>query len=154
MATTKSEKYPRLHLGFASIPYSLDDQIQRTLHEETQSWFDIEQAWTEEIGADISLSLNSYKIRASAGVSGSGYNEVDYSDFEDDNDGKSGVAVSPSLLRKNIKVREICLVVQASERLSEEAANDLFESIKKAISDSPFLDAEPWHKVNELKERQ
>ncbi|UZJ52521.1 hypothetical protein CBS101457_001841 [Exobasidium rhododendri] len=123
LAKTKSERYPTLHLGLASIPYSLDDQIQRTLHEETQSWFNIEQAWTTEIGADISLSLNSYRLRTDA--------------HYDSND-----------------VREICLVVQAGDRLSVEAADDLFNTVKTALAESDFLDAEPWHKVNELKERQ
>lgn len=157
MAKTKSKEYPSLHLGLASIPYSLDEQIQRTLHETTQSWFDIEQAWTEEIGADISLSLNSYKIRTDS--QGRVSKEVDDGDEDDDGDDDEQEDMvdnsdALAMLRKKIKVREICLVVRASDRLSEEAANSIFETIKKAISESPFLDAEPWHKADELKERQ
>ena len=148
MVKTKSKEYPELHLGLASIPYSLDDQIQRTLHEETQSWFVIEEAWTREIGADISLSLNSYKVRTSA----QGAEEEEEGDDSDEN-GDSDLAATP-LMFKKVKTREICLVVRASHRLNEAAADHLFETLKKAISESPFLDAEPWHKVDELKERQ
>lgn len=147
MAKTKSKEYPELHLGLASIPYSLDDQIQRTLHEETQSWFVIEEAWTREIGADISLSLNSYKVRTAAQGG-----EEEEGDDSDEN-GDSDLAATPSMFKK-VKTREICLVVRASHRLNEAAADHLFETLKKAISESPFLDAEPWHKVDELKERQ
>lgn len=122
MTVTKSKQYPELNVGLASIPYSLDEQIQRTLHETTQSWFVIEEAWTKEIGADISLSLNSFKVKNTNG--------------------------------KSVKTREICLVVKTSDRLDKEAANHLFETVKEAINNSPFLDVEPWHRVDDLKERQ
>jgi exopolyphosphatase len=123
MVSTKSKRYPKLNMGLASIPYSLDEQIKRTLHETTQSWFVIEEGWTKELGADISLSLNSYKVKAQDNL-------------------------------KSTKTREIALVVRASERLSEDAANHLFDTLKEAIGNSPFLEAEPWHLVDELKERQ
>lgn len=152
--TTKSEKYPSLHLGLASIPYSLDEQIQRTLHETTQSWFDVEQAWTKEIGADISLSLNSFKVRARVQGGQGGPDDLFFDDNNDDWDKVQSEEGTPVLLKKKIKTREICLVVRASSSLSEEAADDLFETVKTAISDSPFLDAEPWNKAHELKERQ
>ncbi|PWN32140.1 DHH phosphoesterase [Meira miltonrushii] len=122
---TKSERYPEVHLGLASIPYSLDDQIKRTLHETTQSWFEIEGQWTKEIKADISLSLNSYKLIKK----------------KVEKDGKQ-------------KVREVCLVVRASHRLDENSATSLFNAIKETIDESPFIDAEPWHKVDELEQRQ
>jgi exopolyphosphatase len=165
LTRTKSTQHPNVHLGLASIPYSLDEQIQRTLHEDTQSWFDVEQAWTREIGADISLSLNSYNVRRKGVVEGSRHDdEEDEGDetnddesnedniYDDDNDDDDDDEYKASL--RKTKTREICLVVRPSERLSEEAANDLFHTVKKALGESPFLDAEPWHKANELKERQ
>ncbi|KDN52004.1 DHH phosphoesterase [Tilletiaria anomala UBC 951] len=57
------EGKPDIHLGFASIPISLDDQIERTLHQRITSWFDIESQWTNEIGADVSVALTSFKAR-------------------------------------------------------------------------------------------
>lgn len=155
-----------MHLGFASIPISLDDQIERTLHEQVQSWFDIEQQWAEEIGADISLSLHSYKVKLrkdKANVAHEG--EDDEDEDKDDNRGKDlsvGVDASTSDESANLpvhalkkrKVREICLVVRASERLDEEAADRIFAKLKHAIGDSPFLDAEPWDKVDQLRGRQ
>lgn len=60
---TISPRTPSVHLGFASVPVSLDDQILRTNDKTTQSWFLTEAAWTAEIGADISIALNSYKVK-------------------------------------------------------------------------------------------
>jgi exopolyphosphatase len=134
LVETKSDNHPQVHLGFASIPFSLDDQIKRTLHETTQSWFNIEEAWTKEIGADVSLSLNSYKLRSTS---------------LPEPFGDAGASI-----KKSIKVREICLVVRASHRLDEEAADRLFQAIKSVIDESPFLDAVPWHKAGELEKRQ
>ncbi|CEH14432.1 Exopolyphosphatases and related proteins [Ceraceosorus bombacis] len=59
------EGKPNVHLGLASIPISLEDQIERTLHNTTQAWFVTEEKWSEEIGADITLALNSFKERDS-----------------------------------------------------------------------------------------
>ncbi|PWN47073.1 hypothetical protein IE53DRAFT_349801 [Violaceomyces palustris] len=64
---TYSPSTPAVHLGFASVPMSLDRQIERTIHNKTHAWFAIESAWTAEIGADISVCLNSYKIRVEDG---------------------------------------------------------------------------------------
>lgn len=52
---------PDIHLGFASTPVSLDDQISRTRRRTIQSWFKVERRWTAEIRADVSLCLNKYK---------------------------------------------------------------------------------------------
>lgn len=166
---TKSERHPEVHLGLASIPYSLDDQIMRTLHETTQSWFEIEGQWTEEIGADISLSLNSYKlIKKKVEIDGvivetiSTEPDTD-NDDDDDDDDENQVSVEEYMeidqdgvktYFKKQKVREVCLVVRASHRLDEKSANSLFNSIKETIDESPFIDAEPWHKVDELEQRQ
>lgn len=38
---------PSVHLGLASIPISLEGQIERTLHNTTQAWFVTEQKWSE-----------------------------------------------------------------------------------------------------------
>ena len=57
------EDMPNIHLGFASIPLSIEDQIERTLHQRIASWFDIEAQWTDEIDADVSIALTSYKVK-------------------------------------------------------------------------------------------
>ena len=44
-----------MHLGFASVPLSLEDQVKRTPDKTVANWFAIESAWTLEIGADISV---------------------------------------------------------------------------------------------------
>jgi exopolyphosphatase len=50
-----------VHLGFASIPLSLEEQIARTPSNSTAEWFEIESNWTHEIGAEVSLALTSYR---------------------------------------------------------------------------------------------
>lgn len=52
---------PDIHLGFASTPVSLNDQITRTKGNSINSWFKVERRWTAEIHADVSLCLNKYK---------------------------------------------------------------------------------------------
>lgn len=64
---TPSPRTPTVNLGFASIPYSLDEQIQKTEFEELFDWFAVHAAWTAEVHSDISLSLNKYKIRDERG---------------------------------------------------------------------------------------
>lgn len=164
---TSSESYPEVHLGLASIPYSLDDQIKRTLHETTQSWFDIEGEWTKEIRADISLSLNSFKlIKKKVEINGliieTTSTEPDTDDDDEDDerqifDVEEYMVIDQNGAKtyfKKQKVREVCLVVRASHRLDEDSANSLFNSIKQTVDESPFIDAEPWHKVDELVQRQ
>lgn len=63
LVDTPSPRTPTVSLGFSSIPYSLDDQIERTEFGELFHWFAIEAAWTAQVGADISVALNKYKIR-------------------------------------------------------------------------------------------
>jgi len=51
-----------IHLGFASMPISLREQINRTVTGEITEWFAIESKWTiEELGADVSCALTSWK---------------------------------------------------------------------------------------------
>ncbi|GAC97329.1 endoplasmic reticulum mannosyl-oligosaccharide 1,2-alpha-mannosidase [Pseudozyma hubeiensis SY62] len=52
---------PDIHLGFASTPVSLDQQILRTRKQTIVDWFKTERRWTAEIRADVSLCLNKYK---------------------------------------------------------------------------------------------
>jgi len=54
---------PNIHLGFASTPVSLDDQIKRTKAKSITAWFKMERRWTAEIRADVSLCLNKYHDR-------------------------------------------------------------------------------------------
>ncbi|KAH6654794.1 hypothetical protein BKA67DRAFT_517482 [Truncatella angustata] len=63
LVDTPSPRVPTVSLGFSSIPYSFDDQIKKTEFEELFDWFAIEAAWTAQVGADISVALNKYKIR-------------------------------------------------------------------------------------------
>lgn len=58
---TLDENTPDIHLGFASTPVSLDNQILRTRRKTITSWFKVERRWTAEIHADVSLCLNKYK---------------------------------------------------------------------------------------------
>lgn len=52
---------PAIHLGFASTPVSIDDQIERTERKTLKDWFRVERRWTAEIRADVSICLNKYK---------------------------------------------------------------------------------------------
>ncbi|MCO5565498.1 hypothetical protein L7F22_019171 [Adiantum nelumboides] len=162
---TSSERHPEVHLGLASIPYSLDDQIKRTLHETTQSWFEVEGQWTKEIGADISLSLNSFKIIKKRVELDGVITEITYREPDTDEDTDDEIQVfeeeymeidqnGAKTYFKKQKVREVCLVVRASHRLDENSATSLFNAIKETIDESPFIDAEPWHNVDELEQRQ
>lgn len=54
---------PTVSLGFASVPYSMDEQIQKTEFQALFDWFAIEAAWTAEIRTDISVTLTKYKVR-------------------------------------------------------------------------------------------
>lgn len=58
---TTDSATPDIHLGFASTPVSLDDQIQRTKNKTIIEWFRTERKWTAEIKADVSLCLNKYR---------------------------------------------------------------------------------------------
>lgn len=60
MLLTQSKHYPWINLGFASMPVSLNEQINRTPEGTAPEWFAIERAWTDEIGADISVALTTY----------------------------------------------------------------------------------------------
>ncbi|KAF2636704.1 DHH phosphoesterase [Massarina eburnea CBS 473.64] len=58
---TPSPRTPTISLGFASIPYSLDEQIAKTGFGELFHWFSIHAAWTAATGVDIDICLNKYK---------------------------------------------------------------------------------------------
>jgi len=58
---TPSPRTPTVSLGFASIPYSLDEQILKTDFAELFDWFAVHAAWTAEAGVDISICLHKYK---------------------------------------------------------------------------------------------
>ncbi|KAF1839922.1 DHH phosphoesterase [Cucurbitaria berberidis CBS 394.84] len=58
---TPSPRTPTVSLGFASIPYSMDEQILKTDFAELFDWFAVHAAWTAEAGVDISICLNKYK---------------------------------------------------------------------------------------------
>ncbi|ROW00200.1 hypothetical protein VSDG_03549 [Cytospora chrysosperma] len=63
LVDTPSPRTPTVSLGFASIPYSMDEQITRTDFQELFHWFAVHAAWTAEIGVDISVVLNKYKVK-------------------------------------------------------------------------------------------
>ncbi|RMZ66851.1 exopolyphosphatase [Pyrenophora seminiperda CCB06] len=58
---TPSPDTPTVSVGFASVPYSMDEQILKTEFAELFDWFAIHAAWTAETGVDVSISLNKYK---------------------------------------------------------------------------------------------
>ncbi|CAE7202147.1 hypothetical protein CFE70_008389 [Pyrenophora teres f. teres 0-1] len=58
---TPSPDTPTVSVGFASVPYSIDEQILKTEFAELFDWFAIHAAWTAETGVDVSVSLNKYK---------------------------------------------------------------------------------------------
>jgi len=67
LVDTPSPRTPTVNLGFASVPYSMDEQIYKTEFQELFDWFAVEAAWTAEIHVDISLTLNKYKFRDDTG---------------------------------------------------------------------------------------
>ncbi|KAI9170690.1 putative exopolyphosphatase [Paramyrothecium foliicola] len=67
LVDTPSPRTPTVSLGFSSIPYSFDEQIEKTEFGELFDWFAIEAAWTAQVGADISVALNKYKTRDATG---------------------------------------------------------------------------------------
>lgn len=67
LVDTPSPRTPTVSLGFGSIPYSLDEQIEKTEFGELFDWFAIEAAWTAQVGTDISVALNKYKTRDASG---------------------------------------------------------------------------------------
>lgn len=67
LISTPSPRTPTVKAGLASIPYSLEEQVEKTEFEALFDWFAIEAAWTAEIDTDISVSLNKYRIRDDSG---------------------------------------------------------------------------------------
>ncbi|KAF2010648.1 DHH phosphoesterase [Aaosphaeria arxii CBS 175.79] len=63
LVDTPSPRTPTVSLGFASVPYSMDEQIEKTDFAELFDWFAVHAAWTAEVGVDISIVLNKYKIK-------------------------------------------------------------------------------------------
>ena len=63
LVDTPSPRTPTVSLGFASIPFSLDEQIEKTEFEALFNWFAVEAAWTAQVGMDISVALNKYKVK-------------------------------------------------------------------------------------------
>lgn len=63
LVDTPSPRTPTVSLGLASIPFSMEEQIERTDFQELFNWFAIEAAWTAEVGVDISVVLSKYKVK-------------------------------------------------------------------------------------------
>lgn len=63
LVDTPSHRTPTVSLGLASIPFSMEEQIEKTDFQELFNWFAIEAAWTAEVGVDVSLILSKYKIK-------------------------------------------------------------------------------------------
>ena len=63
LVDTPSPLTPTVNLGFSSIPFSLEEQIEKTDFQALFDWFAIEAAWTAQVGTDISVALNKYKIK-------------------------------------------------------------------------------------------
>ena len=67
MVDTPSPNTPTVSLGFASIPYSLEEQIAKTPFGELFHWFALHAAWTAAINTDIDICLNKYKVKTKGG---------------------------------------------------------------------------------------
>lgn len=114
---TKSSDYPILTLGFASIPYSLVTQINRTPEATIPEWFAIQRAFTSEIGADVSVILTKF--------SPSEIKEHELADQE----------------------RELVIVVAHGwgKRLNSSAATDLFKTLC-AAAETGLEGLVPWQR--------
>ncbi|EJT72190.1 hypothetical protein GGTG_09057 [Gaeumannomyces tritici R3-111a-1] len=55
---------------------------------------------------------------------------------------------------KKKKIRELVLCVRSDVRINNNQADDLFDTVKRAIESHPELQAKPWHRVSELGRRQ
>jgi exopolyphosphatase len=62
LVDTVSPSTPTVSLGFASIPYSMDYQIEKTEFEELFDWFAIHAAWTAQANVDVSVILTNHKV--------------------------------------------------------------------------------------------
>lgn len=67
LVDTPSPRTPTVSLGFASIPYSLENQISKTGFGELFHWFAVHAAWTAATGVDIDICLNKYKTNDTKG---------------------------------------------------------------------------------------
>ncbi|KAF1975818.1 hypothetical protein BU23DRAFT_552307 [Bimuria novae-zelandiae CBS 107.79] len=67
LVDTLSPRTPTVSLGFASIPYSLEEQIAKTGFGELFHWFALHAAWTASIDVDIDICLNKYKVKTKDG---------------------------------------------------------------------------------------
>ncbi|CAE6474711.1 unnamed protein product [Rhizoctonia solani] len=125
---------PALHLGIASIPVSMRNQIARVGNHTPAAWFEAEKAWTKEIYADVSLALTSYREGGIGDELIPSDSDGDNDDDDDDDDDS----------KKGAKHREIALVVQDGRRLTRPMANSLFEAIKSEIEAAPELNVTTW----------
>jgi exopolyphosphatase len=132
--TAASPLVPRVSLGFSSIPYSLDAQIAKTEFEELFHWFAVEAAWTAQVGADVSVALNKYKVHRD-------------DDDDEDDDGADGYG-------NKTKVREIVLVVRRDMRLDGAQADDLFRHVCEVVERDQTLEVRRWYRAGELGRRQ
>ena len=121
---TPSPRTPTVHLGFASIPISVDEQIKRTEWQELFNWFAVHAAWTAEASTDISVSMSKYKIK------------------------------HPKIMSKKKKLREITLVVRDDIRVDDAQADELFKVAYDAIVNDEQLAVKPWHGADKLGKRQ
>lgn len=63
LVDTPSPRTPTVSLGLASVPFSMEEQIQKTDFQELFNWFAVEAAWTAEVGVDVSVVLSKKKIK-------------------------------------------------------------------------------------------
>lgn len=126
LVDTPSPRTPTVSLGFASVPYSMDEQIKKTDFQELFDWFAVEAAWTAEVGVDISIVLSKYKVK------------------ERDENGK----------KRKKKIRELTLVVRDDVRVNQRQADSLFKVVKEALEANEQLPLVPWHRAGELGARQ
>lgn len=133
MVDTPSPRTPAVSLGFASIPYSLEEQIGKTGFGELFHWFALHAAWTAAINTDIDICLNKYKV------------EIEVETAEDGAEKKK---------KKKKKVREIVLTVRDDQRIDGVQADALFKVVSEALEADAELKLKRWHRADELSSRQ
>jgi len=121
---TPSPRTPTVSLGFASIPFSMDDQIKKTDFAELFDWFAVHAAWTAEAGVDISICLNKYKVK----------------------DKKTGK--KEKIREVVLTVRDDVRVDQEQAFALFSVVKDALENNKEGI------ELVPWHRADELSPRQ
>jgi exopolyphosphatase len=124
LVDTPSPRTPTVNLGFASIPFSLDEQIKKTEFGALFDWFAIEAAWTAQIGIDISVALNKHKIKDKHGK-------------------KKKIREIVLIVRSDVRI---------DEEQADDLFRTVYKAIEE--SKELNVNLKKWHRADELGKRQ